>query len=169
MQRKRQSRHGARTVLTAGNSRSLRRERVFPQAGTVIVAASVAACRLNESRSQRHMPKRLARRGCEVPSEKADGRESTLEECPNCNDGQLFQSRFPLRLAIRGCSLRSYPRLLRGDRLAVSLVASSWQQSSLPRSNIPASSGNIPASPRQQSCLPRQQSSLLRQHSRALT
>ena len=61
----------------------------------------------------------LDNRGCEVPPGAGITHLSTLEECPCCLMGDPFRVDAVCSSAIRGCSLRSYPRLVSEDRAAV--------------------------------------------------
>jgi len=67
----------------------------------------------------------LSNRGYEVPPEYGCSQGKHSEGVPQqLNYGRPLQGRFFLSHAPRGCSLCSYPRLLRGDRVAVLPVVS---------------------------------------------
>ena len=64
----------------------------------------------------------LNNRGCAVPPDRDKRGTSTLKGSPIMLFGHSFRVLASIVLNIRGCSLRSYPRLLSEDRVAVSLV-----------------------------------------------
>jgi len=64
----------------------------------------------------------LNNRGCAVPPDRDKRGTSTLKGSPIMLFGHSFRVLASIALNIRGCSLRSYPRLLSEDRVAVSLV-----------------------------------------------